>query len=428
MTYPGKFEFLAKLLGVVAGTLIITLALLAGRAQAQTYTLIHSFTGGADGATPYGVGLTMDAAGNLYGGAAYGGQSTQACSYQGSCGDIYKLSRRGSGWVFSTIFKFNGTDGEQPDAPLVFGPDGLIYSTTFYGGSYSCIDGGCGVVYSLRPPATPCKSTYCPWTETVLHQFGDYDGARPAFGALAFDRAGNMYGTTTIGGPQPPYDGEVFEMTRSGSQWSLNVLHTFTGQDDGGTPWSGVVFDAAGNAYGTTTGGGSNGAGTIYQMTPSGGSWTLSTIHAFLDGSEGSGSMCNLLLDSSGNLWGTTRYDGPTGAGTAFELSPSGGGWNLNVLYAFPGFTGSRSMSGLLADRQGNLYGTIVQGGQYGGGQVFKLAPSGYGWIYTSLHDFYGTDGAGPEGQLVLDGNGNLYGTTYTGGAYDKGVVWEITP
>ena len=139
-------------------------------AQAQTFTVLHAFTDGADGSTPYGVGLTMDAAGNLYGGASYGGQTGQ-CSYQGSCGVIYRLSRKGSGWIFNTLYEFTGTDGEQPDAPLVFGPDGALYSTTYYGGSYSCIDGGCGVVYSLRPPPTSCKSADCPWTETVLHQF-----------------------------------------------------------------------------------------------------------------------------------------------------------------------------------------------------------------------------------------------------------------
>ena len=203
-------------------------------AQAQTFTVLHAFTDGADGSTPYGVGLTMDAAGNLYGGASYGGRPSEACSYQGSCGVVYRLSRKGSGWIFNTLYEFTGTDGEQPDAPLVFGPDGAIYSTTYYGGSYSCIDGGCGVVYSLRPPPTSCKSAYCPWTETVLHQFvADGDGLRPAFGAVAFDKSGNLYGTTTVGGQDPPYAGIVFELTRSGGQWSLNVLHSFTEQSDG---------------------------------------------------------------------------------------------------------------------------------------------------------------------------------------------------
>ena len=220
-------------------------------AQAQTFTVLHAFTGRSDGGTPYGVGLTMDAAGNLYGGASYGGLANQACSYQGSCGVIYKLSHRGSGWVFNTLYEFTGNDGEQPDGPLVFGPDGVLYGTTFYGGSYSCIDGGCGVVYSLRPPPSHCQAVSCPWVVTVLHRFNGSDGARPAFGALVFDNSGNIYGTTSLGGQSPPYGGNVFELTRSGSQWSMNVLHSFTGQDDGYDPWSGLVFDTAGNLYGT---------------------------------------------------------------------------------------------------------------------------------------------------------------------------------
>jgi uncharacterized repeat protein (TIGR03803 family) len=395
-------------------------------ARAQTFTVLHAFTGGADGSTPQGVGLTMDAAGNLYGGAAYGGQTGQ-CSYQGSCGAIYKLSRKGSGWIFNTLYEFTGSDGEQPDAPLVFGPDGALYSTTYYGGSYFCIDGGCGVVYSLRPPATPCKSTDCPWTETVLHQFtAEVDGARPAFGALTFDKSGNIYGTTTVGGQNPPYAGDVFELTRSGSQWSLNVLHTFTGQLDGGTPWSGVVFDTAGNLYGSTAGGGANGGGTAFQLTPSGENWTLTTIYPFSPDIEGNSAFCNLLLDSSGNLWGTTRNGGSGGAGTAFELTPSRGSWGLNLLYSFAQYRGSQTA--LIMDKQGNLYGTLVEGGKYGSGAVFKLTPSDDGWTYTSLHDFYGTDGYWPMGQIVMDGNGNLYGTASEGGPYKYGVVWEITP
>ena len=403
-------------------------------AQAQTFTVLHTFTDGADGSTPYGVGLTMDAAGNLYGGASYGGQTGQ-CSYQGSCGVIYRMSRKGSGWIFNTLYEFTGTDGEQPDAPLVFGPDGAIYSTTYYGGSNSCIDGGCGVVYSLRPPPTSCKSAYCPWTETVLHQFvADGDGLRPAFGALAFDKSGNIYGTTTVGGQDPPYAGIVFELTRSGGQWSLNVLHSFTEQSDGGYPWSGLVFDSAGNLYGSTTGGGENEAGTVFQMTPSGDTWTLTTLYPFSPSTDGYSPFCNLLLDASGNLWGTTSNGGATGAGTAFELSPSGGSWDFNVLYSFPG-SRRGSQTALIMDKQGNLYGTTVDGGKYGSGGVFKLTPSDYGWTYTSLHDFSGgEDGYGPMGQIVMDGNGNLYGTASGGGlnngycSYGCGVVWEITP
>ena len=158
------------------------------------------------------------------------------------------------------------------------------------------------------------------------------DCGRPSV-LLAFDKSGNLYGTTTVGGQDPPYAGIVFELTRSGGQWSLNVLHSFTEQSDGGYPWSGLVFDTAGNLYGSTTGGGDNGGGTVFQMTPSGDTWTLTTIYSFSPSIDGYSAICNLLLDSSGNLWGTTRYGGATGAGTAFELSPSGGSWDLNLSF-----------------------------------------------------------------------------------------------
>lgn len=403
--------------------------------QAQTFQVLHTFTGKLDGANPEGAGLTMDRAGNLYGAAAFGGLETQACSYFGSCGTVFKLSRKGSGWIFSTLYLFNGgSDGNSPDAPIAFGPDGLIYGTTFYGGiSDPCDEHGCGIIYSLRPAPTSCQSALCPWVETVLYRFtGGSDGGSPAFGAFAVDQAGDLYGTA-LGGAYGY--GNVYELARDNGHWTLDVLYSFTGQSDGGSSWSGVTFDAAGNLYGTTLVGGLYQDGTAFELSPSGQGWTLTPLHQFLLASDGYGSFGNLLLDSFGNLWGANEYGGPGGAGTVYELTPSNGSGDFSVLYSFTAVYGSRAP--LLMDQAGNLYGTTVNGGTYGYGTVFKLTPSDGGWNYTALHNFSGgSDGGEPLGQIVLDGNGNLYGTTFEGGmgpgcyvgSNGCGVVWEITP
>ncbi len=418
--------------------LVVVLALTLGvtsAAQAQTFQVLHTFTGKLDGANPEGAGLTMDRAGNLYGAAAFGGLETEACSYFGSCGTVYKLSRKGSGWVFNTLYLFTGgTDGNSPDTPIAFGLDGLIYGTTFYGGIPGpCDEHGCGIIYSLRPAATACKSALCPWSETVLYRFtGEDDGGSPAFGAFALDQAGNLYGTA-LGGAYR--SGIVYELIRDNGQWTLNVLYSFTGQSDGSSPWSGVTADAAGNFYGTTLSGGLYQDGTAWELSPTGQGWTLTPIHQFLLNSDGYRSEGNLLLDSSGNLWGANEYGGPGGGGTVFELTPSSGSWNFSVVHSFTQIYGSQAP--LVMDPAGNLYGTSVNGGTYGYGTAFKMSPSDGGWSYTVLHNFTGgSDGANPYGQIVLDGNGNLYGTTFEGGMGPScyvgsngcGVVWEITP
>lgn len=400
--------------------------LLVPAAQAQTFSVLHTFTGAADGAVPGGAGLTIDRGGNLYGGTDFGGRGGQGCD-GGSCGVLYKLTRKGAYWVFNTLYEFTGPDGGSPDAPLAFGPDGVLYGTTFYGGI------GAGVVYSLQPPLTACKTALCPWTETVLYKFtGADDGAEPAFGALAFDKAGNIYGTTTWGGQYPEY-GNVYELTRNNGQWAFNILYSFTGHLDGGSSWTGVTFDASGNLYGITTDGGEYGGGTAFELTPSGQSWTLTPLHQFVPSTDGYESFGNLIFDSSGDLLGTNRYGGPGNAGGVFELTPYNDSWEFGVLYSFTGQNGPQAS--LAMDPAGNLYGTSVEGGQYDVGFVFKMTPSGSGYDYSVLHNFTGgTDGGYPYGQIVLDANGNLYGATEGGGMKSDycgngcGVVWEITP
>ena len=230
--------------------LAIAVAILAAvpTARAQTLTVLHAFTG-PDGAEPI-AGVTMDAAGNLYGTAYGGGQYEE--------GLVYKLARKGSGWVLNPLYSFHLGSGSEPVGGVTIGRDGNLYGTTSGGGQHSS-----GVVYKLSPPATVCKSFLCPWTETLLYQFtGGADGGVPNAGVI-FDGAGNLYGTTG-GGGTGGY-GVVFKLTPSGSGWTESVLYSFTGVPDGSGPFSAVTFDQNGNLYGTTLGGGNN-YGTVYQL------------------------------------------------------------------------------------------------------------------------------------------------------------------
>ena len=239
-------------------------------ARAQTFSVIHNFSGGQDGATP-SAGLTMDKAGNFYGTTFSGGGK--------ALGAIYRLKRSGSRWVADGLYSFLGgaSDGAQPLARVIFGPDGSLYGTTSLGGPGQFCSLGCGIVYQLRPPATFCRSVTCPWTETILHFFGAYpDGFFPT-GELIFDEAGNLYGTTDLGGVEA---GIVYELTPSGNDWTESILHSFSGQG-GYEPYGGLISDNAGNLYGTTQDGGLNYAGTVFRLTYSGSGWTESLPHIF---------------------------------------------------------------------------------------------------------------------------------------------------
>ncbi len=408
---------------VLASAVVFALIVLATPAQAQTYSMLHSFTHGADGAFPI-AGLTMDAAGNLYGTAYYGG-SAPNCFY---CGTVFKLAPKGSGWIFTTLYSFNGQDGALPGARVIFGPGGSLYGTTVYGGTGHCP----GTVFSLRPQARACQTASCPWAETVLYNFcsnNPYDGWDA--NDIAFDPAGNLYGTTSQGGPTG--HGVVYELTPSNGSWTETVIY---GVPNGsGVPYSGVILDQTGNLYGTGYIGDS---GTVYELTTPG--WGYQLLHQFSIG-DGFDPFGGLIFDKSGNLYGGTLCGGSSGEGTVYEMSPSNGAWTLTTLYNFttgdPNYCGGPYAS-LVMDAAGNLYGTTHSGGAYKYGSVFKLTPSNGGWTYTSLHDFCAggppcSDGAYPFSNVVFDSKGNLYGTASQGGAYgsgeyEGGVVWKITP
>ena len=235
---------------------LVSLAILAATfailpaAEAQTYTILHSFSYGPDGGYPQ-AGLTMDAAGNLYGTAGVGGLPND-CPSEG-CGTVFRMTYKNSSWQFTTLYSFQGSDGEAPTARVVFGSGGALYGTTLGGGLSNC-DGdvpGCGVVFRLQPPAGFCRSILCPWTETFLYRFqGGATGGIPE-GDITFDPAGNIYGTLLSGGSTGPYCGSfgcgvVYELSQGGGG-TESVLYTFRGGIDGLHPNGGVIRDAAGN-------------------------------------------------------------------------------------------------------------------------------------------------------------------------------------
>jgi len=402
-------------------------------ALAQTFTVLHTFTGGTDGSSPY-FGVTVARPGLLYG-TTYGGGTY-------SRGVAFALRNSGSGWTLNPLHEFgDGSDGQDPTALVTVGPNGAIYGTTESGGSANA-----GTVFELQPPASACLTALCYWNESILHSFqgGTNDGAVPTRGALIFDQAGNIYGMTSWGGGGPcnlggePGCGTVFELTPSGSGWTENVLHSFDGSD-GDLPGYGLIFDTAGpagNLYGTTnyggSYGGSDGDGTAFELSPSGGgTWTETVLYNFNCFNGGCLPTGTLIHDASGNLYGSV-YQGEAPS-SAYELSYSNGGWDFSSISASGGGP-CEDYGGVAMDTAGNIYGTCLIGGAYNDGWVFKLTNSGGNWTTTDLHDFNGSDGSWVYSGVTLDSSGNLYGTTFYGGDFGCndglgcGTVWEITP
>ena len=257
--------------------------------------------------------------------------------------------------------------------------------------------------------------------------YGGNDGANPTIGKLALDQAGNFYGATTNGGTYG--FGTVYKLSRSGGSWVETILYNFGayGSGDGEWPVHSPVLDSVGNLYGTTEYGGINGAGTVYQLVPNGSGWTENIIAKFAPtDNAGKYPEAGLIIDQAGNLYGATS-ESAAGGGSVFELSPSGNSWQLTVLYSFSHPNGYGPIGNLVMDDSGNLYGTTYSLGA-GWGNIFKLTRSGSGWAYSDLYDFYPGDGANPTGDLTVDANGNVYGTTQNGGNAARGVIWEITP
>lgn len=380
-------------------------------AQGQTFKVIHSFRGGADGANPNGH-LTMDGRGNLHGTTSAGG--TGPCS--GGCGTVFMISRTGREGV---LYSFTDTpDGENPRGGLIHDGAGNWYGTTGGGGTF-----GFGTVFKLDNTGKV----------TVVYSFpGDVSGWQPN-GDLIHDAAGNFYGTTLFGGSLNCGNGcgVVFRVDSTGNE---SVLYTFLGGylgPDGAWPRAGVIRDAAGNLYGTTSWGGPSSYGTVFKVTDG----QIILLHGFSDVPDGRYASAPLIKDAAGNLYGITQDGGgqdcgvSIGCGTVFKVDTTG---TETVLYRFIGSSdGFGPVGGLALDSAGNLYGTTGWGGSVGCpslgcGAVFKLDTSG---TLTVLHSFSGRgDGGSPGGSLVVDASGNVYGTASGGGRYGLGVVFKIAP
>lgn len=431
MTSPTQPSALPKVSALVLMLLCLLALIATPAAAAQTFAVLHQFTDGADGANPQD-GLTIDGAGNLYGVAEFGGNLSSCISGQqaSGCGVVFKMKHSGSSWTLTPLHTFaqNGTDGSFPWGRVIFGPDGALYGTTSGGGSSYL-----GTVFRLTPPATACKSVLCPWDESILYSFIDANGAQPYdVGGLTFDPSGNLYGTTTLGGSGDR--GVVFELSRRQGGWTEETLYSFANSETSYGAYGGVVLDPQGNIYGNLEGGcDPDCVGTIFQLQNSGSGWTQNIIYAFT-GNDGEFPFAGLIRDAEGNLYGSCTGTSEGGV-PAFELSPAGGGsFNYSVLTYITGGLGLGPEGNLVMDSAGNIYGTNFAGGPNFLGNVFKLTPSENGWRYTDLYDFNGVnDGGYPRSNVVLDANGNLYGTASACGRYEcstgnYGVVWEITP
>jgi uncharacterized repeat protein (TIGR03803 family) len=406
------------------------------RPKRTLYSVLYTFTGGADGSNydtllPYDKHLILDAQGNLYGTVPSGGDvnggTFSPCGEFG-CGVVFKLDKSGKETV---LYPFTGSpDGSAPVSTLFQDASGNLFGTTLLGGSPTAFS---GTLFEVNHPGH----------ETVLYSFtGGTDGKYPPSGLIC-DDDGNLYGVTPFGGDYS--SGVVYKLDRTGKQ---TVLYSFTGGADGGSPFGALIRDQEGNLYGTTRDGGTEltnpycdgGCGVVFKLTPAG---KETVLYAFKGAPDGAGPVAGLIRDEEGNFYGATNAGGSTafpcggfGCGTVFKLTAAG---HETVLYSFSGGADGESPYGSLYLYAGDLYGTTYDGGEpgacygFGCGVVYKLSPAGK---QTVLYTFTGgTDGANPDSGLIRDAQGNFYGTTESGGDNNPsacpigcGVVFKLTP
>lgn len=401
-----------------------------GAAMAAQETVLHAFGGGDDGNSP-NAGVTLGKNGTLYGTTVFGGAS--------GMGVVYQLVNSDGTWTEKVLHAFaGGTDGTYPYGGVIVDGRGNLYGGTRLGGSTGCSGGGCGVVYELSPNPDGA------WRETILYAFPDsLFGEGGTLANLTFDSRHNLYGTTT-GGGHCGY-GNVFELKHADGRWKARSLHDFCGEDGQAPAYGALVFDQAGNLYGTTGFGGTGGVGVVFQLSPQAkGQWNFTVIHDFSQ-QEGGVADGGLTIDSGGNLlYGAEALGGPNSTGAIYEFSPSGGQWTETILYTFAGSPdGQLPFQNPVFDASGNLIGTTYAGGHTancsGCGVIYKLAPQGGGqWSESVVYDFAkqsgGTDGYQPVAGLTRNPKGNFYGTTTKGGAVtgkrpcDCGAVFEFKP
>ena len=382
-------------------------------ARAQTFTVLHEFTGGTNGAQPP-AGVVLDATGKIYGVTQYGGSFNY--------GTVFEMNAVGKETV---LHSFLGSEGLYPAGGLLRDAAGNLYGTTADGGTAEgggCIH-GCGTVFKRDATGK----------QTVLYAFtGKADGSGP-FANLIRDAAGNLYGTTGYGGNPSCFVGlgcgVIFKVDTTGKE---TVLYTFADKTDGKSP-EGVIRDGLGNLYGVTYDGGTHGYGAVFKLDTAN---KLTILYSFTGGSDSGDPKGPITMDKSGNLYGTTYAAGIGlhGFGVVYKLDTVG---NFILLYTFTGGTDGQYPASLVLDSQGNLYGVALGGGTgtgcyYGGcGTVFKLDTAGN---FTVLHSFTGGDGQLPI-SVILAADGNLYGTTLGGGKgtdcsyyHGCGTVFKLTP
>jgi|ERR1700722_26470 len=434
----------SKLFSMFFAILVASPAIASSYGEFVVYSFPSPGAGRINSIRPHG-NLITDAAGNLYGTTAQGGEFLR--------GTVYRLSPPvppGTTWTEADLYSFAGGDGgSSPQTGLTFDQAGNLYGTTSVGGT-----SGLGTVFELSPPAIAGGA----WTESVLYSFqgGTSDGASPGIVGVSFDRFGNLYGATPTGGlASGSCDangcGVVFQLTppgASGGMWAEKVLYYFNGTD-GSVPSGTPILDTGGNLYGLASHGGAHNAGVVYGLRApvvSDGSWAYEVLYNFPGSGNGSPSG-NLTFHGDGILCGTAsgfRAQSPNPFGLVFQLVPpavAGAPWTENILHSFGGGSdGSYPESGVVFDSAGHIYGTTIAGGTYsqscvpgvpeaGCGIVFQLIPptsEGGSWIENILHVFDDNNGDVINGGVVIGKNGLLFGVTVSGGTHQNGVVYAV--
>jgi uncharacterized repeat protein (TIGR03803 family) len=386
-------------------------------ASASDEKVLWNFSGtGGDGSNPFSNYFIADAKGNLYGTVASGGTYF--------AGIVFMLKPGGNETILYEFGQSGAADGDSPHGRLAFDADGNLWGTTLAGGTY-----GKGCIFEMTKHGSQ-------WKEKVIYSFstsGETDGNDPAAG-LTIAPDGTLYSTAADGGAYSA--GVIYRLRKTGKTWKQTVIHSFNfPAGEGGYPYEGMIMDAAGNLYGGTSAGGADDHGAVYRLSPGKNGWTYSTLYSFT-GENGDGSgmyWIDLIRDKAGNIFGATSFGGTDGNGTVWELvySKAKDSYTEQILHEFAARgDGNNPYGGLAMDSKGNLYGTTYTGGAEQAGIVFELSKSGKNWNETILHDFAGgaTDGSKPTGNLFLDSAGSVCGMTDDGGTYNLGIAYCVKP
>jgi len=421
---------LRRSLFAAAAAAIAVAASSAASAAGGKLTPIYSFcsqSGCPDGDQPYG-GVTLGSSGRLLGTTGFGGK------YNG--GTVFALKHMRGRWTLDTLKSI--CIGTPPDCQSDQGPittlvediSGNIYGTLYFGGANDD-----GAVFEL------VAKGHGKYGLQYIHSFDSTDGSGPweltyagQSSGAAYDGTSPLYSTTIAGGANG--DGTVFSLTPKGNTWTLQTLYNFCSAAncaDGGLPYAGVIVDPSGNLYGTAEYYGAQNAGTIYELSNSKGVWSETTLYTFCSATgcdDGNGPFAQLAEDAKGNLYGTTYFGGTANDGVVFEFTPSGS--NYTVLHGFCSEAnctdGSEPAAAVTLDGADRLFGTTGRGGDNNYGTIFEIAKGSFTRVYSFCAQSGCSDGGYPYGTLTLDGKGQIYGTTQAGGSNGLGEVYRLKP